>query len=93
MTRPESNGGVSCPDLHQKKACRGDSCIEQQGRHKKHDNTALRGEFGANNKAFEPDCEAESAMILPAKYGELEDEKYDVRQNLRTFKEEENEDQ
>jgi len=77
VTRPESNGGVSCPDLHQKKACRGDSCVEQQGRHKKHDNTALR----------------ESAMILPAKYGELEDEKYDVRQNLRTFKEEENDDQ
>jgi hypothetical protein len=35
----------------------------------------------------------ESAMILPAKYSELEDQKYDVRQNLRTFKEEENDGQ
>ena len=37
-------------------------------------------------------------MILPGKYSQLtevgeEKEKYDVRQNLKTFKEEENDDQ
>ena len=36
-------------------------------------------------------------MILPGKYSQLteveEEEKYDVRQNLKTFKQEENNDQ
>lgn len=86
VTRPESNGGVSCPDLHQAKACSEGSC----GRHhvaprpvtfEKHRSSALR----------------ETAMILPGKYSQLsevtEEEKYDVRQNLKTFKQEENNDQ
>merc|ERR1712106_821252 len=46
VTRPESNGGVSCPDLHQSKACKGE-----------------------------------------------EEEKYDVRQNLKSYHKEENNDQ
>eukprot|EP00092_Neocalanus_flemingeri_P009098 GFUD01009796.1.p1 GENE.GFUD01009796.1~~GFUD01009796.1.p1 ORF type:complete len:275 (+),score=70.23 GFUD01009796.1:57-881(+) len=77
VTRPESNGGVSCPDLHQAKACSEGSCSRQQGGHSRHDSAALR----------------ESAMILPGKYSQLGEDKYDVRQNLKTFREEENDDQ
>jgi len=89
VTRPESNGGVSCPDLHQEKFCRGEGgCTRRKEEprlitHKKHgSSSALR----------------ETAMILPGKYSQLteveeEEEKYDVRQNLKTFKEEENDDQ
>ena len=44
------------------------------------------------------DDNTETAMILPGKYSQLtevdeEEEKYDVRQNLKTFKEDENDDQ
>ena len=44
------------------------------------------------------DDNPETAMILPGKYSQLteveeEEEKYDVRQNLKTFKEDENDDQ
>lgn len=87
VTRPESNGGVSCPDLHQDKKCRGEGgCTRRKEEpklitHKKHGASALR----------------ETAMILPGKYSQLteveEEEKYDVRQNLKTFKQEENNDQ
>jgi len=78
VTRQEINGGVSCPDLHQAKACREDGgCARQKGGHSKHDSAALR----------------ESAMLLPGKYSQLGTDKYDVRQNLKTFKEEDNDDQ
>merc|ERR1712121_199899 len=78
VTRPESNGGVSCPDLHQEKFCRGEGgCTRRKEEprlitHKKHGtSSALR----------------ETAMILPGKYSQLtevdeDEEKYDVRQNL-----------
>jgi len=88
VTRPESNGGVSCPDLHQSKACRGEEgCARKQEepkritmkRHKA--SSALR----------------ETAIILPGKYSQLtkveEEEKYDVRQNLKSYHKEENNDQ
>merc|ERR1719483_974947 len=78
VTRQEINGGASCPDLHQAKACREDGgCARQKGGHSKHDSAALR----------------ESAMLLPGKYSQLGTDKYDVRQNLKTFKEEDNDDQ
>jgi len=76
VIRPESNGGVSCPDLHQDRKCHGEDCERQMGRHRKHDNSAIR----------------ESAMILPAKYSKVDGGVYDPRQNLRTFREEENDD-
>ena len=43
VTRRESNGGVSCPDLHQSRKCNGDDCGRQEG-HSKYDRAALRGE-------------------------------------------------
>ena len=52
VTRPESNGGVSCPDLHQEKFCRGEGgCTRRKEEprlitHKKHGaSSALRGEI------------------------------------------------
>ena len=49
--------------------------------------------WGEGCKEFNLNLTPESAMILPAKNSQLEDQKYDVRQNLRTFKEEENDGQ
>jgi hypothetical protein len=52
VTRPESNGGVSCPDLHQDKKCRGEGgCTRRKEEpklitHKKHGASALRGRRG-----------------------------------------------
>jgi len=78
VIRPESNGGVSCPDLHQARSCTGkEGCPRRKSGHTRHDSAALR----------------ESAMILPGKYGQGDQDKYDVRQNLKTFQEEENDDQ
>ena len=45
MIRPESNGGVSCPDLDQDRKCHGEDCERQTGRHRKHDNSAIRGQY------------------------------------------------
>ena len=53
VTRPESNGGVSCPDLHQDKKCRGEGgCTRGKEEpklitHKKHGASALRGRRGS----------------------------------------------
>ena len=123
VTRPESNGGVSCPDLHQAKACRGEGGCERNKvmprpiTSKKHRSaSALRGNtqdilllLNMCRACQEiPSCRItyykqtknilETAMILPGKYSQLnnfeeDEEKYDVRQNLKTFKQEENNDQ
>ena len=93
MTRPESNGGVSCPDLHQDRKCRGSECARQTGRHRKHDNSAIRGQYCREIELLTRPFYPESAMILPAKYSKVEGGVYDPRQNLRTYREEENNDQ
>lgn len=89
ILRPESNGGVSCPDLSQHTACKGsggESCsrdaTSQTGRSSRHSDrqSALR----------------ETGMLLPGKYSEVRkvhQEKYEVRANLKSFvPEEENRD-
>jgi len=89
VTRPESNGGVSCPDLHQAKACRGEGGCER--------NKVMPRPI-TSKKHRSASALRETAMILPGKYSQLnnfeeDEEKYDVRQNLKTFKQEENNDQ
>lgn len=88
VTRAESNGGVSCPDLEQHKACIGnsESCRSSLPRRDpgkattRHHKAALR----------------ETGMLLPGKYSEVrkvQEDKYEVRANLRSFvMEEENTD-
>jgi len=88
ITRPESNGGVSCPDLEQHKSCRGmsESCSRTRAsatgarKSKTHHKAALR----------------ETGMLLPGKYSQVkkvQKEKYEVRANLKSFvPEEENTD-
>jgi len=85
VTRPESNGGVSCPDLSQSRSCTGESpnCVQDatrpNGSKSRHSKSALR----------------ELAMLLPGKYSEerTHEAEYEVRGNLKTFvPEEENTD-
>jgi len=91
VLRPQSNGGVSCPDLEQNKTClgRSESCRRSTvqprlqrltGNRKIHHKSALR----------------ETGMLLPGKYSQVrkvQKEKYEVRANLKSFvKEEENTD-
>jgi len=86
VTRRENNGGISCPDLHQSKTCRGEGgCTRRKEprrltNHRHGSSSALR----------------ETAMLLPGKYSQLtavdKEDTYDVRQNLKTFKQEENDD-
>lgn len=98
VTRPESNGGVSCPDLHQTRVCHV-TCPEPAA-------TAPRVDaadwikpnrlFGSKHK--ESSALRETAMILPGKFSQINNEiqeadSYDVRQNLKTFHREENTDE
>jgi len=94
VTRPASNGGTSCPDLRERRSCRGEGGCSAAARqaaparllHRHHHATAsaLR----------------ETAIILPGKYSQLggegdaaQEDKYDVRQNLKTFQRERNNDE
>jgi len=87
VTRPASNGGTSCPDLRERRSCRGEGGCSAAGRqtaparllHRHHHATAsaLR----------------ETAIILPGKYSQLggegdatQEDKYDVRQNLQVLR-------
>jgi len=83
VERPASNGGVSCPDLSQTRACRGSSCVTQRlTSRRRHKST--------------PSALRETGMLLPGKYSQLsqeEEDKYEVRENLKDFKKEENKDQ
>jgi len=77
VTRPSSNGGEMCPLLEQTRACTGTSCgTSSSGRKSR--------ERGNGKSAFR-----ETAMLLPGKYSQVRTKSYDVRQNLKTFKEEE----
>lgn len=86
ILRPESNGGVSCPDLEQHKACKGSSespsCTRDATSRAGHGHTAA--------------ALRETGMLLPGKYSEVRKvhrEKYEVRANLKSFvPEEENRD-
>lgn len=77
VLRPESNGGVSCPDLEQHRACTGraESC--------RRDATSSPGRGADRQSALR-----ETGMLLPGKYSEVkkpQKEKYEVRANLKTF--------
>jgi len=84
VLRPESNGGVSCPDLEQQRSCRpGKTCINQR-------------EKSRRRQKSTPSALRETGMLLPGKYSQLaaeEEEKYEVRENLKDFIKEENSDQ
>lgn len=76
VTREQSNGGVTCPDLEQHKTCIGSShsCRRSHSRRGsgRHHKAALR----------------ETGMLLPGKYSEMKKvltDKYDVRSNLKSF--------
>jgi len=83
VARPQNNGGASCPELTQRKSCRGEGhhCKSAHAgnliqsprkKHLKHYKSALR----------------ETGMLLPGKYSEMRmkpKEKYEVRANLKTF--------
>merc|ERR1712192_5783 len=88
VIRPQSNGGVSCPDLLQHRTCKGRSelCNRRELKH-----NPRRKNLRHFKSAFR-----ETGMLLPGKYSEVrmkQKEKYDVRANLKTFvPEEENND-
>jgi len=81
VLRPESNGGVSCPDLSQTRSCRGHQCSKR--RHK------------TSNSVHRGSALRETGMLLPGKYSQLAqvEDKYEVRENLKSFVREENSDQ
>jgi len=92
ILRAESNGGVSCPDLHQTKQCQVE-CQEDATDKQSHQAVRLSGEKHTTQQALR-----ETAMILPGKYSQLHNEvdtanSYDVRENLKTFLREENSDE
>ena len=87
MLRPESNGGVSCPDLQQTKQCQAECRREEEEDatdsekavrltgHKHKTQQAVRGEQrGALKLKYIkklPEYFLETAMILPGKYSQL----------------------
>merc|ERR1712106_365283 len=84
IERPAFNGGVSCPDLRQTRVCRGTSCA---GAKKQNSRTSHKKT---------PSALRETGMLLPGKYSKLtqeEEEKYEVRENLKSFIKKENKDQ
>lgn len=88
VTRPESNGGVSCPDLHQTRVCHV-ACPDIAATMPKIDARRLDGKKHRTSSALR-----ETAMILPGKFGAINNEiaeadSYDVRQNLKTWHREE----
>jgi len=93
VLRPESNGGVSCPDLQQSKQCEVECRQEDATDRQNHQAVRLSGEKHQTHQALR-----ETAMILPGKYSQLHNEvntadSYDVRENLKTFLREENTDE
>lgn len=98
VTRPESNGGVSCPDLHQTRVCHV-ACPEPKLAALEMSATDInkpRRLSGRKHKISS--AVRETAMILPGKFSQVSNEveeadSYDVRQNLKTFHREENTDE
>lgn len=93
VLRAESNGGVSCPDLHQTKQC--EVTCHQEDATDRHNQQAVRL-TGDKHKTIL--AARETALILPGKYSQLHNEvnsvnSYDVRENLKTFHREENNDE
>jgi len=96
VLRPESNGGVSCPDLHQSRKCQV-TCKEEE----EEEDATHRGMSAhrlSADKHKTPQAIRETAMVLPGKYSQLHNQvessdSYDVRQNLKTFHREENTDE
>lgn len=87
VIRPQSNGGVSCPDLRQHRACTGRSELCSR-------DATSSPRFGTRHHKS---ALRETGMLLPGKYSESkkkpESEKYEVRANLKDFvPEEENTD-
>merc|ERR1719476_1049420 len=87
VIRPQSNGGVSCPDLRQHRTCTGRSELCSR-------DATLSPRFGTRHHKS---ALRETGMLLPGKYSESkkkpESEKYEVRANLKDFvPEEENTD-
>jgi len=89
VVRPESNGGVSCPDLSQSRVCQGEQCGRRP--------TQSGGRSSGASRRHKSTSSAlrETGMLLPGKYSQTEQkvDKYDVRQNLKSFVVEENSDQ
>lgn len=96
VLRPESNGGVSCPDLHQSRQCKVD-CQSEEEEDATH--RGLSAHRLSADKHKTPHAFRETAMILPGKYSQLHSnsvepaQSYDVRENLKTFHREENTDE
>lgn len=93
VLRPESNGGVSCPDLHQSRQCEVACQQEDEDATSRQRPVRLSADKHKSHHALR-----ETAMILPGKYSQLHNEiapadKYDVRENLKTFHREENTDE
>jgi len=90
VIRPESNGGVSCPDLHQARSCTGKAGCSREL-------NMVQPRLIRNKKHSTSSALRETAMLLPGKYSKLtkveEEEKYDVRENLKSFKQDQNNDQ
>merc|ERR1711936_1300814 len=87
IIRPQSNGGVSCPDLRQHRTCTGRSELCSR-------DATSSPRFGTRHHKS---ALRETGMLLPGKYSESkkkpESEKYEVRANLKDFvPEEENTD-
>jgi len=96
VTRPESNGGITCPDLHQSRVCHV-TCPEPETREL--DATDInKPKRLSGKKHSEHSAVRETAMLLPGKFSQINNEveeadSYDVRQNLKTFHREENTDE
>jgi len=86
VIRPQSNGGVSCPDLSQHRTCKGRSELCSR-------DATSSPRFGSRHRKS---ALRETGMLLPGKYSEgkkKQREKYEVRANLKDFvPEEENTD-
>jgi len=97
VTRPESNGGVSCPDLHQTRVCHV-PCPEPSAIREKSATDVDKPRRLSGRKHKESSALRETAMILPGKFSQISNEveeadSYDVRQNLKTWHREENTDE
>jgi len=89
VVRPESNGGVSCPDLSQSRICEGDQCSRKSSESGRRSSGSTRRHKSTSSAL------RETGMLLPGKYSQTkrQEDKYDVRQNLKSYVVEENSDQ
>jgi len=81
VIRPESNGGVSCPDLEQHKACQNPAASCSR------DATSSSSSSSSAKSKRDPALR-ETGMLLPGKYSQVRrqsKEKYEVRANLKSF--------